>query len=105
MVAYHLSPSDLKSDLVGFENHLNVYHNLKEGLDEYLARGLTLFLNSKIMDDHFRVFSGHTQVNATDLRAIRYPSIKQLKELGKRSLEISNDQFYIENNFNELRIL
>jgi len=105
LVAYHLSPDDLKSDLVGFENHLNVYHCLKEGLDEFLARGLTIFLNSKIMDDHFRVFSGHTQVNATDLRSIRYPSTKQLKELGKRSLEVPSDQLYIEDFLNELHML
>ncbi len=57
-------------------------------MDAETARGLTVFLNSTILDDHFRVFSGHTQVNATDLRNMRYPSREQLRKLGLRA----NDQ-------------
>jgi adenine-specific DNA-methyltransferase len=39
------------------------------------------YLNSQEVDDYFRVFSGHTQVNATDLRRLRYPTIEQLKSM------------------------
>jgi adenine-specific DNA-methyltransferase len=39
-------------------------------------------LNSTIIDRHFRTFSGHTQVNATDLRSMRYPTPRQLCSLG-----------------------
>ena len=52
-------------------------------LPEMLARGLSVFLNSTAVDDHFRRFSGHTQVNATDLKIIKYPSRNVLMELGK----------------------
>jgi adenine-specific DNA-methyltransferase len=97
LVAFYLSPDNLDSDLIGIENHLNVYHSSKKGIDEYLARGLTVFLNSTIIDQHFRVFSGHTQVNATDLRTIRYPSREKLIKLGKKSLNLSNDQLSIDN--------
>lgn len=97
LVAFYLSPDDLDSDLIGFENHLNVFHFSKKGIDEYLARGLTVFLNSTIIDQHFRVFSGHTQVNATDLRTIRYPSREKLIKLGKKSLNLPNDQLSIDN--------
>lgn len=102
LVAFHLSPDDLDSDLIGFENHLNVYHSSKEGINEFLARGLTVFLNSTIIDNHFRVFSGHTQVNATDLRTIRYPSREQLIKLGEKSLNIPNDQQSIDNLIKEI---
>jgi adenine-specific DNA-methyltransferase len=34
------------------------------------------------VDQFFRTFSGHTQVNATDLRSMRYPSQSQLADLG-----------------------
>ena len=47
-----------------------------------LARGLVAFLNSTPVDQFFRQFSGHTQVNATDLRNMRYPSLDALLRLG-----------------------
>jgi adenine-specific DNA-methyltransferase len=68
--------------LVGFENHLNVFHEHRHGLPEPLARGLALFLDSTAVDEHFRRFNGHTQVNATDLRQMKYPSREVLSQLG-----------------------
>ncbi len=84
VVAYVVNPEDLKCDQVGFENHWNVLHRHRRGIEPILARGLACFLNSTILDKHFRVFSGHTQVNATDLRNIKYPSMKLLKALGHK---------------------
>jgi adenine-specific DNA-methyltransferase len=72
-----------EADKLGFENHLNVFHDHKAGLEEYLAYGLAAFLNSTAADDHFRRFNGHTQVNATDLRLMRYPSRATLISFGK----------------------
>ena len=65
--------SDLPGEYVGFDNMLNVFHFRKAGLPEALAKGLYLYLNSSLFDGMFRHFSGHTQVNATDLRNMRYP--------------------------------
>jgi len=67
---------------IGFENHLNVFHAQKNGLDESLARGLYLYLNSSLADQYFRDFNGHTQVNATDLKKLLYPSVQQLEKWG-----------------------
>lgn len=72
-----------KAENLGFENHLNVFHNNKKPLPEALARGLAIFFNSTAVDDNFRRFSGHTQVNATDLKLMKYPSHNTLIELGK----------------------
>lgn len=69
--------------LIGFENHLNVFHASRRGLPAELARGLAVYLNCTAVDRAFRLFSGHTQVNATDLRRLRYPSRDALIELGK----------------------
>lgn len=68
--------------MLGFENHLNVFHENKRGLPESLARGLVVFLNTTAVDEYFRRFSGHTQVNATDLKLMKYPSRETLIELG-----------------------
>jgi len=73
--------------MLGFENHLNVFHDNKRGLPEDLARGLAVFLNATAVDDNFRQFNGHTQVNATDLRTIKYPNRAQLVTLGKWAMK------------------
>ena len=70
------------AEMLGFENHLNVFHQTKRGLSEPLARGLTVFLNSTVVDQYFRRFSGHTQVNATDLKLMKYPCHDVLVKLG-----------------------
>ena len=76
--------------MLGFENHLNVFHDNKNGLPEALANGLTVYLNTTAVDEHFRRFSGHTQVNATDLKQMKYPSRKALIKLGEWALKQKN---------------
>ena len=71
------------AEKLGLENHLNVFHSGKRPLPETLARGLAIYHNSSAVDDNFRRFSGHTQVNATDLKLMKYPSRDALIELGK----------------------
>lgn len=83
LVSYVIEPRQLNYEYYGFENHLNVFHHHKQGLSPDLAHGLALFLNSTLVDRHFRTFSGHTQVNATDLRTMRYPSEETLVRFGK----------------------
>lgn len=84
VVSYVFDPRRLTTEKIGFENHWNVFHCRKRGLDPALARGLACFLNSTALDMHFRVFSGHTQVNATDLRNMRYPRTESLVAFGAR---------------------
>lgn len=72
---------------IAFENHLNVFHSEGQGLDPELAAGLVAYLNSDLVDEFVRQFNGHTQINATDLRKLRYPSPDQLRELGKKEGE------------------
>lgn len=69
--------------VLGFENHMNLFHENKRGLPELLARGLAVFLNTTAVDESFRRFNGHTQVNATDLKLMKYPSRDALMQLGK----------------------
>jgi len=83
IVANLLDPTKLPAcGVVGLENHLNVIHQDKRPLPEDIARGLTVYLNSTAVDLYFRRFNGHTQVNATDLRTMRFPSLDALCKLG-----------------------
>ncbi len=71
--AAQFSEGDVSTDIVAFENHLNVFHRENTGIEPALATGLTIFLNTSTVDEFVRQFSGHTQINATDLRLLRYP--------------------------------
>lgn len=84
VVAAVYDPTRIDAKQVGFENHTNFFHSGGKGLKASVAKGLAAFLNSTLVDLHFRQFSGHTQVNATDLRNFKYPSRSQLEELGSR---------------------
>jgi len=83
VVAAVYDPHRVPARLIGLENHLNYFHRRGGGLPEPLARGLAVFLNSTLVDQYFRQFSGHTQVNAADLRRLRYPSTEQLSRLAR----------------------
>ena len=85
IVASVVTPDSFPNiEALGFENHLNVFHEGKHGLTEALAYGLAAFLNTTAVDENFRRFNGHTQVNATDLRLIKYPNKESLIAIGER---------------------
>ena len=92
IVACIYDPQRIPAEKVGFENHLNYFHACGKSLPMTLAKGLAAYLNSSVVDSYFRQFNGHTQVNATDLRNLPYPSSKQLEELGKRIADVFPDQ-------------
>lgn len=88
VVAHVLDPAAFPdAAMIGFENHLNVFHEGKRGMEPELARGLATFLNSSAVDEMFRRFNGHTQVNATDLRLLKYPSRARLLALGSDAMQ------------------
>lgn len=86
IVAVVFDGSDIPDEWVGFENRLNVLHENGRGLPRELAWGLATYLNSSVVDRCFRSFNGHTQVNASDLRALQYPMRDTLCALGRRAV-------------------
>lgn len=88
--------SKLPFELIGFENKLNVFHSNKEGIDQDVAKGLFVYLNSTLLDKYYRQFGGHTQVNASDLKALNYPSITSLIRIGKNVTNLDLSQAEID---------
>ena len=82
---YH--PSVTSEKYIGIENHLNVFLGTGNcDLCPQIATGLAVYLNSTLVDLFFRQFSGHTQVNAADLRRLTYPDRKTLRQWGIKFL-------------------
>jgi adenine-specific DNA-methyltransferase len=84
VVACIYDPARIRAERVGFENHLNYFHARGAGLLMNLAKGMAAFLNWTGIDVYFRQFNGHTQVNATDLRSLKYPTRAELESLGRQ---------------------
>ena len=96
LVACIYDPDRVRAPLVGFENHLNYFHVRGHGMPMTQAKGLAAFLNSTVVDTYFREFSGHTQVNATDLRTLNYPTKAVLERLGRRVDDTGMPQYALD---------
>ncbi|QSX40344.1 Eco57I restriction-modification methylase domain-containing protein [Shewanella cyperi] len=83
IVASMYTPDIADVEMVGFENKTNYFHANGGPLEPYFAKGLCAYLNSTLVDQYFRQFNGHTQVNAADLRVLRYPNTLTLVRLGQ----------------------
>ena len=59
-------------------------------MDRSETVGLCALLNSELFDNYFRIFNGNVNVSATELREMRFPPIKELKEIGNKII-LSND--------------
>jgi adenine-specific DNA-methyltransferase len=84
LTASYLLGSELSRPFVALENHLNyVYHFERElTLDE--TYGLTALFNSALLDRYFRTISGNTQVNATEIRSMKFPALHIVATIGDK---------------------
>ncbi len=82
--AYTCEADRLPGAVLGLENHLNYIHRPGGVMTPDEARGLSGFLASKVVDDHFRALAGSTQVNATELRKLPLPPLETIVEIGRQ---------------------
>ena len=82
--------SEVPQPFVALENHLNyVYHVERElTLDE--VYGLAALFNSALLDRYFRTISGNTQVNATEIRSMKFPALPAVAGIGRRVRELAS---------------
>ena len=85
VVAVVHDPASVDGSLIALENHVNYVHRDGRGLSPELAAGIAAYLNSGLVDSYFRQFNGHTQVNATDLRTLPFPTRAALESLGRQT--------------------
>ncbi len=75
-------------EFIGFGNKTN-YIGVRDGnLTKVEAYGLAAIFNSLFMDKYFRCVSGNTQVNATEIRVMKFPTREQVKIIGKQTQKL-----------------
>ena len=94
LVAAVLSAKYLDSSYIGIGNKLNYIGIRNDELSFGEALGLTAVFNSKFMDDYFRCFSGNTQVNASEIRVMKFPDRETVKLIGT---DLNNKEMTHEN--------
>lgn len=84
LTAACLLKADFPFPYVGIENHVNYVYHAQRELTEDEVYGIAALFNSNLIDRYFRTISGNTQVNATEIRAMNFPELKQLSKIGKQ---------------------
>jgi adenine-specific DNA-methyltransferase len=69
---------------LALENHLNYVYHARRDLTLAEAFGLAALFNSALLDRYFRAISGNTQVNATEIRAMKFPDLETVSRVGRR---------------------
>ena len=78
-----LLKSKMKFERIGIENHLNYIYRRGGLLLVEEVYGISGVLNSSIMDIFFRMLNGSTQVNAVDIENLPFPSLENIRLIGK----------------------
>lgn len=89
VAAIHLSSMG-SYNTVGFGNKTNYLGLIKGELDSIEAFGLAAIFNSSFMDRYFRCISGNTQVNATEIRVMKFPNREQINSIGMKIQKLTS---------------
>ncbi len=77
---------------LGFENHLNYIYGIEGDIETNIILGITALLNSSVIDRYYRMISGNTQVNVTDIRKLPLPNLDLIEQIG--DFAIQNGTWY-----------
>jgi adenine-specific DNA-methyltransferase len=89
----------IKSNFIAVENKVNYIYRKNGQLERNEVVGLCALLNSELFDIYFQIFNGNVNVSATELREMRLPPIKDIKDIGDKII-LSND--FSMNNVNKI---
>lgn len=89
IVAAPLLEESYGGEYLGVENHLNYIWGETVKFSGNACLALFAYLSTKTIDSYIRRFSGHTQINATDLNSIPIPELAELECFGERNSNMS----------------
>lgn len=90
LIASILLAKSNSKNLIGIDNHVNYigFEKKGTGLPKPELWGLFAIFNSSIYEKYFRCISGNTQVNATEIRQMRFPEKKTIINIGNDIIKL-----------------
>jgi adenine-specific DNA-methyltransferase len=85
LTASCLLKTDFTFPYVAIENHVNYVCHRERDLTEDEVYGVAALFNSSLVDRYFRTISGNTQVNATEIRAMKFPDLETIARIGRQA--------------------
>ncbi len=82
LTAACLLQEEQQTERIGLENHLNYIYHSDRDLTRNETFGIAALFNSVLIDRYFRIISGNTQVNATDIRNLHFPGLATIELIG-----------------------
>lgn len=79
IIASPLPAEQFDKDYIGVENHLNYIWARAGDMGKAVCVGLYAYFSTHTVDKYVRRFSGHTQINATDINSLPVPEVAQLE--------------------------
>lgn len=87
VVAQVVDCTDKDTRKIAVENHLNYISGETDSkLDYKLALGIKFYLESDLVSDYFKRFIGSTQINASDIKSLPFPSRDELIKIGEKGV-------------------
>jgi adenine-specific DNA-methyltransferase len=90
LTASCLLASQMPQPFVALENHLNYVYHARRELTPDEVYGLAALFNSSLLDRYFRTISGNTQVNATEIRNMRFPPLPTVARIGRSVRDLAS---------------
>jgi adenine-specific DNA-methyltransferase len=84
LTASCLIASEVSQPFIALENHLNYVYHAERELTTDEVYGLAALFNSALLDRYFRTISGNTQVNATEVRSMKFPALSAVATIGRK---------------------
>ncbi len=78
----NIVPSIEDNEYITFDNKINYFHANNKGIDGITALGISLYLNTSMVEIYLNQIVGNTQLNCSDLKSLKYPELKLLRAIG-----------------------
>jgi adenine-specific DNA-methyltransferase len=75
---------------LALENHINYVYHADRDLTDQEVFGIAAIFNSILLDRYFRTISGNTQVNATEIRTMKFPDLDLVRRIGRSTARLSS---------------
>lgn len=80
----------VKATHIGVENKVNYIYRTDGIMDRVETVGLSALLNSWLFNDYFQMFNGNVNVSATELRAMKFPPLTAIREIGETIILVND---------------